>query len=65
MDLKKFSWVREPKNWNLKDGVLEVVTEPNTDLWQRTYYHFRNDNAPCFQFETEEKYFSFTVKTFF
>lgn len=65
MDFKKFSWVREPKNWNLKEGVLEVVTEPNTDLWQRTYYHFRNDNAPCFQFETEEKYFSFTVKTSF
>ncbi|MDE6167380.1 MAG: DUF1349 domain-containing protein [Acetatifactor sp.] len=23
-----------------------VRTEPGTDLWQRTYYHFRNDNAP-------------------
>ena len=30
-----------------------------------TYYHFRNDNAPVFQMETEEKYFSFTVKTEF
>ena len=36
---------------------------PGTDLWQRTYYHFRNDNAPVFQMETEDKYFSFVVKT--
>ena len=38
---------------------------PHTDLWQRTYYHFRNDNAPVFQMETEDKYFSFVVKTDF
>ena len=38
---------------------------PHTDLWQRTYYHFRNDNAPVLQMETEEKFFSFIVKTDF
>ena len=32
---------------------------------KRTYYHFRNDNAPVLQMETEEKYFSFIVKTEF
>ena len=32
---------------------------------QRTYYHFRNDSAPCFQMESEEKFFSFTVKASF
>ena len=42
-----------------------MVTRPRTDLWQRTYYHFQNDNAPVFQMETEEKYFSFVVKTDF
>ncbi|HIQ97018.1 MAG TPA: DUF1349 domain-containing protein, partial [Candidatus Limivivens merdigallinarum] len=35
------------------------------DLWQRTYYHFRNDNAPLLQMTTEERYFSFVVKTEF
>lgn len=29
------------------------------------YYHFRNDNAPVLQLETEEEYFSFVVKTEF
>ena len=41
---------------------IEITTRPHTDLWQRTYYHFRNDNAPMLQMETEEKFFSFVVK---
>ncbi|MBM6855362.1 DUF1349 domain-containing protein [Mediterraneibacter glycyrrhizinilyticus] len=66
MDLSKFKWTREPESWTVnKDGTVEIVTKPHTDLWQRTYYHFRNDNAPVFQMETEEKYFSFIVRTDF
>ena len=42
-----------------------MTTKPYTDLWQRTYYHFRNDNAPVFQMSTSEKFFSFIVKTEF
>ncbi len=65
MDLTMFRWTREPKSCKIEDGRIEVVTNPHTDLWQRTYYHFQNDNAPVFQMETEEKYFSFVVKTEF
>ena len=65
MQLDKFMWTREPKDFNIKDNTVEITTKPNTDLWQRTYYHFRNDNAPVYQMETEEKYFSFAVKTEF
>lgn len=65
MDLKQFKWTREPKAYCIKDNKIEVITHPHTDLWQRTYYHFRNDNAPVLQIETEEKYFSFIVKTEF
>lgn len=65
MDLNKFSWTRVPESVEQKDGKLIVVTLPHTDLWQRTYYHFRNDNAPVFQMQSDEKYFSFTVKTDF
>lgn len=65
MNLKDFKWTREPKDFNVEDNKIEVITRPNTDLWQRTYYHFQNDNAPVFQMETDEKYFSFVVKTEF
>ena len=65
-----WKWTNQPETFFLEsaeDGVQSIVieTEPHTDLWQRTYYHFRNDNAPMLQMETEENYFSFTVKTDF
>lgn len=65
MDFSKFQWTREPGAYRVTDDTVEIVTKPHTDLWQRTYYHFRNDNASVFQMETEEKYFSFVVKTEF
>lgn len=65
MDLKEFKWIREPDNYKTYNDKIEIVTKPYTDLWQRTYYHFRNDNAPVLQMETEERYFSFIVKTEF
>ena len=63
--LKNMQWTREPKNYTIGEDRIEIITEPHTDLWQRTYYHFRNDNAPALQWETEDKYFSFIVKTDF
>lgn len=65
MDLTDFTWTRQPKSFTVGNDRIEIVTEPHTDLWQRTYYHFRNDNAPVFQIDSEEKFFSFTVKTDF
>lgn len=65
MNLKEFKWVRQPADFKILNSKIEIVTKPFTDLWQRTYYHFRNDNAPVFQMETDEKFFSFTVKTEF
>ena len=65
MEISGFRWTREPERFAIEGDRIEVVTKPYTDLWQRTYYHFQNDNAPVFQMETEEPYFSFTVKTQF
>ena len=65
MDLTQFKWTREPESFDISDGRIEIVTKPHTDLWQRTYYHFRNDNAPVLQMESEERFFSFIVKTEF
>ena len=64
-DISKFQWTRPPKQYAVSADRVEIVTDPHTDLWQRTYYHFRNDNAPVFQMQTDEKFFSFTVKTEF
>ena len=65
MDLKKLKWTREPKNYEISENKVLITTDAHTDLWQRTYYHFQNDNAPVLQLETDERFFSFVVKTDF
>ena len=64
-DKSNLVWMREPKHYEISDNRILITTAPHTDLWQRTYYHFRNDNAPVLQMETDERYFSFIVKTDF
>ena len=57
-NIHDFRWTREPAVFTVSDEKVEITTRPHTDLWQRTYYHFRNDNAPVLQMETEEKFFT-------
>lgn len=64
-NIQNFKWTRTPKSYRITNDTIEVITNPQTDLWQRTYYHFRNDNAPVFQMETDERFFSFVVRTDF
>lgn len=64
-ETKNLVWTREPESYIITENKIEIITKPHTDLWQRTYYHFRNDNAPVLQMTTDEKFFSFVVKTEF
>ncbi|MBQ2363525.1 MAG: DUF1349 domain-containing protein, partial [Bacteroidaceae bacterium] len=57
MNLDHLVWTREPASYTIKADSISITTAPHTDLWQRTYYHFRNDNAPVLQMQTREKYF--------
>lgn len=62
---KEAKWFFEPQHYTIEKERVEITTQPNTDFWQRTYYGFQNDNAHVLYITTEEKYFSFTVKTEF
>lgn len=64
-DFTTFEWTRAPQNYSVYRDKVVIETQPATDLWQRTYYLFRNDNAPLLQIKTEEEFFSFTVRTDF
>ena len=64
-DTSGLVWTRPPRDYRVTETEITVTTEPHTDLWQRTYYGFRNDNAPVLQMEKEEEFFSFVVKTDF
>ena len=65
VDIENLEWTRTPQDFTINGDTLTVTTAPHTDLWQRTYYHIRNDNAPILQMKTREQYFSFVVKTDF
>ena len=57
-------WLNKPKLFTINDELITITTEPNTDLWQRTYYGFRNDNAPALLLDNQIN-FSFTTKVSF
>ena len=56
MNMTEMKWTREPLSFAIGPDRVEITTRPHTDLWQRTYYHFRNDNAPVLQTEEDLSY---------
>lgn len=64
IDIHSGVWISKPKSQTITDRSIRFTTEPNTDLWQRSYYGFRNDNAPAYQFESSNN-FTFLVKATF
>lgn len=65
MNFEQWQWTNPPQYFEIKENKITIQTQAHTDLWQRTYYHFQNDNAPMFQMATDESHFSFVVKTDF
>ena len=57
-------WINRPEQFAITDGVLSITTEPHTDFWQRTYYGFRNDNAPALLVDIPDN-FTLTVRVAF
>ena len=64
VDFTKASWLFEPKEYEVTSSKVTIITEPETDFWQRSYYGFRNDNAPSLLLEYSDN-FSFTTKVEF
>jgi regulation of enolase protein 1 (concanavalin A-like superfamily) len=56
-------WINKTKNSIIKQDRIEITTEEDTDLWQRTYYKFRRTSAHMLVMDTEETLFSFSAKT--
>jgi regulation of enolase protein 1 (concanavalin A-like superfamily) len=53
-DLTTAQWRNEPARYSLQPEQLRLTTEPETDLWQRSFYGFRVDNAPALLWERSE-----------
>lgn len=64
IDFSQAEWLHKPNEYLIDKDLVSIVTEPNTDFWQRTYYGFRNNNAPALIF-SDETNFTFTTKVKF
>ena len=64
VDFTLGQWINPPKEHLISADVVEIVTEPGTDLWQRSYYGFRNDNAPALLLQSDRN-FTFTAQASF
>jgi len=63
-DFKVARWINPPKKYDVTDNSVKIITDPQTDFWQRSYYGFRNDNAPALLIESDEN-FTLNVKVSF
>ncbi len=64
IDFRDGQWINQPARYGVDADRVEIVTDPGTDFWQRSYYGFRNDNAPALLLESAEN-FTFTVRASF
>jgi uncharacterized protein len=63
-DFSAGQWINPPQKHLISSEVVEIVTDPGTDFWQRSYYGFRNDNAPALLLQSSEN-FTFTTRVAF
>lgn len=61
IDFHDAEWMFEPKKHSIQMNKVTITTEPLTDIWQRSFYGFKNNNAPRLLLESSEN-FSFTAK---
>lgn len=55
-------WIRQPKQVQISEDKVVILTERGTDLWARTYYGFQNDNAPVFKLKQRTSTFLLLLK---
>lgn len=64
IDLTRAEWLNEPRYSRVARDSVEILTDPKTDFWQRSYYGFRNDNGHALLLESAAN-FSLTVRVRF
>jgi regulation of enolase protein 1 (concanavalin A-like superfamily) len=64
IDFSSATWINPPKKFEITPDSVRITTDPHTDFWQRSYYGFRNDNAPALLLESTQN-FTLTVRATF
>lgn len=64
VDFTAGHWLNPPGSSAITGDTVTITTDPHTDFWQRSYYGFRNDNAPALLLEYRNN-FTFTTRAGF
>jgi len=64
VDFTSARWLNAPTRAQISADAVTISTDPHTDFWQRSYYGFRNDNAPALLLESQAN-FTFTARAAF
>jgi regulation of enolase protein 1 (concanavalin A-like superfamily) len=64
LDTANARWFRPPGKAEVEQNSVTLITEPQTDFWQGTYYGFRVANAPALLWQDKHN-FTFSVKASF
>jgi len=64
IDFTQAQWINEPAKHHVRADSVRFTTDPDTDLWQRSYYGFRRDNAHGLLLDSGEN-FTFTARARF
>ncbi|HXK36922.1 MAG TPA: DUF1349 domain-containing protein [Candidatus Paceibacterota bacterium] len=64
VDFTKGEWINAPRVSKTSRDAVEITTDPFTDFWQRSFYGFRNDNAPALLLDAHEN-FTFSTRVEF
>lgn len=64
IDFSAAVWLNPPQQSEISTHSVSITTDPGTDFWQRSYYGFRNDNAPALLIESQVN-FTFTARAAF
>lgn len=64
LDFSTAQWINQPKSSEIQPESVRITTDPSTDFWQRSYYGFRNDNAPALLLEHNANFTFITRVTF-
>ena len=59
MELQKINmeqcfWLNQPRYFILQQSKLILATEPFTNLWNQTYYHSSDHNAPILYYQPDQ-----------
>lgn len=56
MHVMQGEWINPPHHYEVTDDCISITTLPGSDLWQRTYYGFQNNNGHAYLWSIDNNF---------